>query len=134
MSGPEAIRDVVHLRLQRRDGDAFFFSYGCVVFWNIDREEERKVLGHLRDFASEDETAPGFEFDDFFFSYGDKFKIVGDEFVLDNRNSFTKLAISHAIAQSTRLSLFEEEIGMLIQKTKHLPRVIPSYLPSPGGP
>ncbi len=35
---------------------------------------------------------------------------MGDEFVLESTDPMTKLSFSHAIAQSTKLSLFEDNI------------------------
>jgi len=38
-----------------------------------------------------------------------------------NRDHFLKVAISHAVAQSAKLSTFEDNVENLVSKTKDLP-------------
>jgi uncharacterized Rmd1/YagE family protein len=48
-------------------------------------------------------------------------KIEEDEIIVQNKNTLTKLAISHGIAQSVKLTIFEDLIQKTIDHTKHLP-------------
>ena len=48
-------------------------------------------------------------------------KIEEDEIILQNKSTLTKLAISHGIAQSVKLTIFEEAIQKTIDHTTKLP-------------
>jgi uncharacterized Rmd1/YagE family protein len=122
--GPtQLFRDATHIQIKDDDfirGDVFYFSYGSVVCWGFTEEEEKEILHALKDF--EKEPLAKMELDEFVFVYGETFKIEEDEIFLQNKNSLTKLAISHGIAQSVKLSTFEELIQKTIEHTKRLPR------------
>ena len=60
--------------------------------------------------------------DEFSFSYGDKMKIEDDEIILQKKDFLTKLAISYAIGQSVKLTVFEETISRTIEHSKHIPK------------
>ena len=49
--------------------------------------------------------------------------ICNDVILLKNHNPFIKLVISHAIAQSTKLSLFEYKMDEAIEYT-HIPKIM----------
>jgi len=115
-------RDLIHTQAKeerRSKGDIFYFSYGVVVCWGFTVEEEHQILAALRDFERESNPKP--ELDEFTFVYGDNMKIEEDEIILQNKNILTKLAISHGIAQSVKLTIFEDLIKKTIDLTKHLP-------------
>lgn len=50
-------------------------------------------------------------------------KIVNDEIILENRDRMLKLALSHGLAQSIKLSSFEESFENIIEETKRFPEV-----------
>ena len=115
-------RDVVHLQIRedkKAVGDAFFFSYGTVVFWGFSETEEEEILQELK--AFEKSPFSRAEIDEFVFSYGESMKIVDDHIYLQNKNVLTKLAISYGIAQSIKLTIFEETIQKTIEHTKQIP-------------
>jgi len=118
----QLFRDVIHIQIKedkRVKGDVFYFSYGSVVCWGFSEEEEKEILQAVKEF--EREPLPKAELDEFTFVYGDGVKIEEDEIFLHNKSSLTKLAISHGIAQSVKLSTFEELIQKTIEHTKNLP-------------
>lgn len=122
-NGPaQLFRDLIHLQLKDGEeikGEIFYFSYGTVVAWGLSADEELSLLHELKDFEREPLLKP--ELDEFTFVYGDIMKIEEDEITLHNKNVLTKLAISHGIAQSVKLTVFEEIIQKTIDHTKHLP-------------
>ncbi len=69
----------------------------------------------------EQEPRPETELDEFTYIYGSNMKIEDDEISLHNKNVLTKLAISHGLAQSVKLTTFEELIQQTIDLTKHIP-------------
>lgn len=128
--GPaELFRDVIHIELRKDKkvkGDVFYFSYGVVVAWGLTEMEEKACLAYAADF--EKEAHSKIEVDEFSYAYGDTFTIERDEIVLQSKNTLTKLAVSYGIAQSIKLTIFEN----LIQKTADLTRELPTELAQKG--
>lgn len=115
-------RDVVHIQIKEGKslkGDLFYFSYGVVVCWGFHEDDEKEILQSLKEF--EKEPASKAELDEFTFTYSDTMKIEEDEIHLQNKSTLTKLAISHGLAQSVKLTTFEELIQKTIDNAKHLP-------------
>lgn len=119
----QLFREVVHVSLKKEERiyskDVFYFAYGVVVCWGLEEEEELQALSFVKEFEKE----PGYkiELDEFTYVYGNSMKIEEDEIMLQNKNILTKLAISHGVAQSVKLTIFEEVIQKTIDLTKHLP-------------
>lgn len=129
LGSTQLFRDVIHIQIKedkRIKGDIFYFSYGSVVCWGFTEEEEKEILQSLKEF--EKESLSKMELDEFTFVYGDTIKIEEDEIYLHNKSTLTKLAISHGIAQSVKLSTFEE----LIQKTIDNSKMLPLHLAKKG--
>ncbi|MES2345688.1 MAG: RMD1 family protein [Chlamydiota bacterium] len=115
-------RDLIHVQIKDGDtirGDIFCFSYGVIIAWGFTAEEETVYLHELKNFEREPLLKP--ELDEFTFCYGDMMKIEEDEITLQNKNVLTRIAISQGIAQSVKLTTFEELIQKTIDHTKHLP-------------
>jgi uncharacterized Rmd1/YagE family protein len=113
-------RNVIHT--QPKEGvkrDVFYFSYGVVLFWGFLEEEEKEWLGNLKKF--EKEPLARSELDEFTFAYGDKMRIEEDEIVLQKKDVLTKLAIAYAVAQSVKLTVFEEAIAKTVETSGHFP-------------
>lgn len=122
LGSTQLFRDVVHIQIKEDKqikGDIFYFSYGSVVCWGFMEEEEKEILHSIKEF--EKEPLGKIELDEFTFVYGDAIKIEEDEIFLHNKSTLTKLAISHGIAQSVKLSTFEDLIQKTIEHTKTLP-------------
>ena len=122
LGSTQLFKDAIHIQIEEDGsikGDIFYFSYGSVVCWKFSEEEEREILNSLKEF--EKEPLPRPELDEFTFVYGETIKIEEDEIVLQNKNPLTKLAISHGLAQSVKLTTFEELIQKTINHTKQLP-------------
>jgi uncharacterized Rmd1/YagE family protein len=118
----QLFRDCAHILIKedkKPKGDIFYFAYGCVVFWGFTEEEEQTVLASLKEFEKKSNTKV--EMDEFTFTYGEGMRIEDDEIVLHTRNTLTKLAIAHGLAQSVKLTTFEDTIQTTIDKTKYLP-------------
>jgi len=116
-------RDVVHSQPKDDKGvkrDLFYFPYGVIVFWGFAEVEEKELLNVLKKF--EQESLAKIELDEFRFSYGERLKVEEDEIVLPKKDPVTKLALSYAIAQSVKLTVFEEAIAKTVEQTKYLPK------------
>jgi uncharacterized Rmd1/YagE family protein len=117
----------------------FVLDYGVVVFWNFTERQEKDVLA---DFAFSTTVDPvtntvsplvlttnaldeeDFETEEFHFEYNNEIsrpRVYNDMITLRSGDHMIKLAISHAIAQSTKLSFFEERMAAQMEEAKDVP-------------
>ncbi|KAJ3220217.1 hypothetical protein HK099_004434 [Clydaea vesicula] len=103
-------------------GECFFFDYGVVVMWGLTEQEEKTVLRAIKSFEEEQLPDAEYETEEFHFLYNtsQQPKIFND----NPQNVMIKLTISHAIAQSAKMSVFEELIENTIESTRQIPRVL----------
>ncbi|KAJ1970293.1 sporulation protein rmd1 [Dispira parvispora] len=107
--------------------EIFVFDYGVIVFWAMTEEEEQRALMELDEYRVEPLEEDGIETDVFNLYYNPDFPpmIYNDVIRLRQpKNYMVKLAISHAIAQSVKLALYEELVEDTINDTKHIPQLM----------
>lgn len=113
--------------------EMFIFSYGVVVFWNFTERQEKDVMADLTFSGSETgiplATRPqreeDFETEEFHFEYSrdtPRPRMFNDMITLRSGDHMIKLAMSHAIAQSTKLSFFEERMANQMIEAQHVPK------------
>jgi uncharacterized Rmd1/YagE family protein len=113
--------------------EMFVFSYGVVVFWNFTERQEKDILADLT--FSEHETGislvtrpqeeDDFETEELHFEYNpltERPRVFNDMITLRSGDHMIKLAMSHAIAQSTKLSFFEERMNQTMLDAQHVPK------------
>ncbi|CEG45045.1 Uncharacterized conserved protein [Plasmopara halstedii] len=100
--------------------DAFYFATGCAVFWGLTRAEEQAHLVALGAFSVG--PVKQVEVEDMDYTYGDASLICNDAITLRSNRASEKLAISFAMAQSSKLDVFEERVEETIRATKHVPQ------------
>ena len=118
-----------------RFAEMFVFSYGVAVFWNFTERQEKDVLADLT--FSESETGASlvarplkeedFETEEFHFEYSADIprpRVFNDMITLRSGDHMIKLAMSHAIGQSTKLSLFEERMSKTMQEVQGVPKTL----------
>ncbi|EPZ34527.1 DUF155-domain-containing protein [Rozella allomycis CSF55] len=103
--------------------DLFFFEYGVVVFWNCSAQEENLILSHISGFevesiSSSERYSESYKY---FIKPGETVKISDDVIQLGDGNFISKLAASHALAQSSKLSLFEKKMDYVIESNRSIP-------------
>jgi uncharacterized Rmd1/YagE family protein len=120
-------RDVVHFVVDQADNQAhvFCFAYGVAVFWGVEKEQTLVFLKEMSDF--EDMQTNDVELDEFTYIYDNTCKIVEDEISLPDNDILTKLAFSHGIAQSVKLSVFETKIQKTFNNNRHLPEELAQW-------
>lgn len=115
--------------------EMFVFSYGVVVFWNLTEKQEKDILADLTFSSSHPSTnlhlvsrpqhPEDFETEEFHFEYSPDIprpRVFNDMITLRSRDHMVKLAMSHAIAQSTKLSFFEERMAHTMAQAQYIPR------------
>ena len=133
-------QNAMTLRDAYRFAEMFIFSYGVVVFWNFTERQEKDVLADLTfsfslnpksnvatplSLATFPLDEEDFETEEFHFEYNNEIsrpRVYNDMITLRSGDHMIKLAISHAIAQSTKLSFFEETMATQMEEAKDVPR------------
>jgi len=86
--------------------EVFLFNYGTVVIWGMTLQEEQRFLKDIAKFETEKLSADDIQTEAFNFYYTREYqaRIYNDFISLrEKRNYMTKLAISHALAQSVKV-------------------------------
>ncbi|GAB1522365.1 sporulation protein rmd1 [Rhizoctonia solani] len=105
--------------------EVFLFAYGTVVLWGMTEAQERRFLTSLKRFEVEKLAPDDVEKEDLNYYYANYSRIYNDVITLRRGSSYmTKLSLSHALAQSVKISLFEELIASTIEQTKDIPEAL----------
>lgn len=118
--------------LSKHHAEMFVLQYGIVVFWNLSETHEKNILADLA-FASETPepllvhpiSEQDIETEEFHFEYDSQIqrpRIYNDMITLRSGDHLIKLAMSHAIAQLTKLCLFESRMVYSLQLISKLPK------------
>jgi uncharacterized Rmd1/YagE family protein len=108
-------------------GEILYFDYGVVVCWGFTLQEEISILQDLKPFEDDSLSSDEQQTEQFYFHYNTfhQPRIFNDIITLKNPSNFMlKITISHAVAQSVKLTLFEGRIDETIEKTKLIPHVM----------
>ncbi|KAH9193808.1 hypothetical protein AeNC1_004226 [Aphanomyces euteiches] len=108
------------LAIERKD--VFYFATGCIVFWGLTRAEEQAHIQAIRAFSIG--TVKQVEVEDMEFCYGETSSVANDLITLSSFRAAEKIAISFAMAQSSKLDVFEERVSETIQETRHIPQTL----------
>lgn len=101
------IKDTVpDFDIQVHTPEIFLFDYGVVVIWGMTEVQEAKLLKDISKFELEKLAPDDVETEHFNFYYTREYqaRIYNDFITLRDKNNYmTKLAISHALAQSVKV-------------------------------
>jgi uncharacterized Rmd1/YagE family protein len=112
--------DVIYVSVTNQ-GLIIFFDFGSVVFWGFHEETEKKYLKNFEIFFKY-KKADKYEQDTLTFVKGENFNVVSDRIILSQSdNPLERIAISYALAQSTILSVYEDEVDLTIDDTRRIP-------------
>ncbi|KAI9734556.1 MAG: hypothetical protein M1834_002157 [Cirrosporium novae-zelandiae] len=109
--------------------EVFLFEYGTVVIWGMTPQQELRFLRDISKFESEKLASDDVQTENFNFYYTREYQArIYNDFIslMDKKNYMTKLAISHALSQSVKTSLFEDLVTTTIAATSSLPTQIAS--------
>ncbi|SLM39397.1 Protein of unknown function DUF155 [Lasallia pustulata] len=128
MELPEPPRpDTLDFDTQVHTPEVFLFEYGTVVIWGMTLQQEQRFLKDIAKFENEKLSEDDVQTENFNFYYTREYqaRIYNDFISLrEKKNYMTKLAISHALAQSVKTSLFEDLVDNTITLTTPLPEQI----------
>ncbi|CAO3682204.1 hypothetical protein G6F70_004420 [Rhizopus microsporus] len=107
--------------------EMFLFDYGAIVFWGMELKEEQRILKLLEPFEEEKLDPDDVETEELYFYYDNNSqpRIYNDIITLRQPSNYlVKLTISHAIAQSVKMTLFERLVDDTINETKYIPQIM----------
>ncbi|OAL36885.1 hypothetical protein AYO20_03941 [Fonsecaea nubica] len=107
--------------------EIFIFDYGTVVIWGMTVQQEQRFLHDMSKFSDAPLPTESVQTENFNFYYTKEYqaRIYNDFISLrEPRNHMIKLAISHALSQSVKTSLFEDLVSETIETTAPLPALI----------
>lgn len=112
-------RNVFYVGLEQ--GSYAIFPFGVAVYWNLGNEVIDRLAQEICRFAIMPLITK--EIDHFSYIDGcDKNRFSSDHIQLINTEQMTLLAISHALAQSTKLSVLELQAKNTLEETAAIPR------------
>ncbi|KAF9189922.1 hypothetical protein BGZ51_009134 [Haplosporangium sp. Z 767] len=120
-------RHLTQQQLKESTPEVFYFDYGVVVIWGMSEQEESRLLQELSRFEEEKLDDEDVETEEFSYHYNSQYqpRIYNDVITLKSAGNYmVKLTISHAIAQSVKMTLFEGLIENTINATKHIPQTM----------
>lgn len=119
-SGPGTkYRNVFYGELDQ--GSYAIFPFGVAVYWNLSKDVIDRITETIYRFAIRPVSPP--EIDHFSYVGGcEKNRFSGDHIQFIDTEQMTLLAISHALAQSTKLSVLELQAKNTLEETAGIPR------------
>ncbi|MGI4776087.1 MAG: RMD1 family protein [Janthinobacterium lividum] len=121
---PKHFNEVIHVQKELNENkhpiDVFFFPFGCTIIWGAEESQEKSIIELTSGFEIGKLEPPSSEF--IYFKYDDSSSKTfineeKNEIVLGDSSAFVKLSISHALAQSVKLSVLEISVSNLLDKT-----------------
>jgi uncharacterized Rmd1/YagE family protein len=108
--------------------DIFYFGYGCVVFWGLSTREEKAAMAELAAFTLDPVSTTQLDtsYDTLEYVFDRKANpqrpIRFDRMRLRSLQLAEKLALSYAMAQSSKLFVFESNVLDSVERTRYLPK------------
>jgi uncharacterized Rmd1/YagE family protein len=108
--------------------DIFYFDYGCVVFWGLSTREEKAAIAELSAFTidavSPTEQSTSYDTMEYVFDRkaNPQRPIRFDRMRLRSLQLEEKMALSYAMAQSSKLFVFESRVLDSVEMTRYLPK------------
>lgn len=116
---PQSIKDALDM------AELVLLPYGVLVMFNFTQEEEELIIADIMQSGAIRNPHKMYDRELFHFCYDPNVRaprILNDFFTFREPNHLLKLSLAHAIAQSTKLSEFEESMHKTLELTSHIPR------------
>ncbi|KAG2487156.1 hypothetical protein HYH03_014268 [Edaphochlamys debaryana] len=114
-------------------GDVFFFDYGVVACWGMTKTQEMTIVRGIAHQCMETPLPEQWiEVDEFQYCFVNEKQqhVQNDTVTLHRRYAQDykmKLSISYALAQSTKLSVYEKRVTDIVLETKNLPEALAEH-------
>lgn len=121
---PKYFDDVIYVQKSIKDNsyiDVFYFAFGSIVVWGAEEYDAKLIVDECVEFSEAIEEQPASDLIYYRIDNdADRTRIDEEinQIVLHEDNSFIKLSISHALAQSVKLNILEASVSKLIEKNQ----------------
>ncbi|RYE06497.1 MAG: RMD1 family protein [Rickettsiaceae bacterium] len=120
---PKHFNEVIYIQKELSEDqliDVFFFPFGCAIIWGADESQEKSIIELTC--GSEINKLEYTTSEFIYFKYDESSTKTfideeKNEIVLGSNSALVKLSISHALAQSVKLSILEISVSNLLDKT-----------------
>ncbi len=122
-------RDAFHLVLtlpSQLIAEAWLFDYGILVTWDISEADRLILCESLAAHVINPYDRPLIDRYRYNVQSGDAFKVYNDCLTLPNDEALTRLALSHAFAQSAKLDEFEFKAQTVINENAYISKELAS--------
>ena len=120
--------NVIYIQMHD-DKDIVIFPFGCITIWGSESDTEHSILQEIKEFEVEPIKEVVSDF--IYFSYCNGIRENSDSvnthieeennmIVLGDKSEHLKLSISHALAQSVKLSLLESSVSKILESTSYI--------------
>lgn len=123
-SEPKYFDDVIHVQKEfgRKDKriDIFYFPFGCTIIWGSEENDDLNIIKEVEEFEIEPVSENASDLTYYNYDESSSKSFIDEEkneIVLHNNLIFTKLSISHALAQSVKLQILERSVTRLLDQT-----------------
>ncbi len=120
---PRFYDDMIHVEYEQEShiGHAFFFTYGCAVFWGLDYTQIQELINLAAPAAIS--PVKNVVRDECYYRYDHESIIIEEDdlILLESDDPVLKLSLSYGLSQSVKLTVFEDTIALAILKSRHLP-------------
>lgn len=106
--------------LNSKTGLVFLFNYGVLVFWGVTKDEREKISAAILPYILEPTTSLNIESYTYSIDSTLNFSIKNDHVIIPDTTTDIRLALSHALAQSAKLTFFEDSAEQLISSNRHI--------------
>lgn len=108
--------------IQMLAGECWLFNYGVLVTWSVSEDERQQLCKQLEGIIQQPLASIAIEQYRWHTADGQDFNIHHDELTLPNDEHLTRLALSHAFAQSAKVTHFEDKALQVIKKNAFIPK------------
>lgn len=120
--GGTRYRDAVQIVVAT--GEYWLFDYGVVVFWAVDKTARQALISSLK----KDNTTHFEQIEEHLsFTFANELMIKKDVISLPDHDPLMRLAISHALAQSSKLMEYEVQAQNSIKNYSHIPEELAKF-------
>lgn len=107
-------------RIDKYHGEAWLFDYGVLVAWDLPENDRQQLCFELDVLIDSPVSRPPIDHYSYSLEMGQPFTIHHEFLLIPNHEPLTRLALSHAFAQSAKLEFFEDKAMQVIQQNAHI--------------
>lgn len=111
-------RDAIQISLH--EGEAWLFEYAVLVCWGVNEQDRKILLEQIAPYLTDPLEVQFIEQFGYKIEPDSGFSVHNDIVSLTDNTQLTRLALSHAFAQSSKLVFFEEQAERVIRENSFI--------------